>query len=72
MNPLNSFYQNVVMRDSVKAFMIEELKEMAVEKTFAGQETKGIKEARDCLDKTFNKLGQMYGKIEEPIISNSR
>jgi hypothetical protein len=52
--------------------MIEVLKELAVDKTFNGKETSGIKDARDCIEKAFDKLGEMFGIIEKSIISNSR
>lgn len=54
------------------AFLIEYLKEMAVEKAFDGEPVTGIREAHDLIVKAFDRLAEMYGKIEEPTISNSR
>lgn len=72
MNPLNSFYNNIHERESVKAFLIEILKNMAIDRAFEGGEVKGIKEAKECIDLAFIKLDELYGIIPEPIISNSR
>jgi len=73
MNPvLRNFYSNEAERDAVKEFMIEVLKELAVERTFDGKPVTGIPEARELVDRLFDKLQELYGKIKEPVISNSR
>jgi len=72
MNPLQTFYHNEPERTAVHDFMIEVLKELAVDKTFNGQEVKGIQEAKQCVEKMFDKLETLYGIIKKPIISNSR
>lgn len=73
MNPLlRNFYQNEKLREEVRQFMIERLGVMAIERAFAGEDTSGIKEARECVEKTFDKLEELYSKKEEPVINNSR
>jgi hypothetical protein len=56
----------------VKAFLIETLGVMAIEKAFAGEDTKGIKEAQECINKSFNKLQELYERPKEVEIPNTR
>lgn len=72
MNQLALFFQNIAMREAVKEFLVANLAEMAVDKTFAGESVSGIKDAKDCVDKSFTKLEEMYGKIKTVEIPNSR
>jgi hypothetical protein len=72
MNALRQFYENTGEREAVKAFLIEALKEIAIERTFSGVEVSGIKDARECVDKMFDKLEEAYGKVKKPIETNSR
>lgn len=73
MNPtLRNFYTNENEREAVKAYLIESLKEIAIEKSFAGESVVGIPEARQMVDKMFDNLKVAYGKIEEPKIISSR
>lgn len=72
MDPLRVFYNNEVEREAVKLYMIDCLKELAVEQTFDGKEVTGIKEAYDTITKAFDKLDGMYGKIERIVDQNSR
>lgn len=68
---LKVFYENEVQREAVREFMVECLKELAAEKTFAGESVSGIQDAKALVDKMFDTLDGMYGKIEV-IKSNSR
>lgn len=52
------------IREAVKDFQIQCLKDLAVNKTFEGEDVKGIKEARELVDKMFDTLDQMYGIIK--------
>jgi hypothetical protein len=69
---LKQFYENENGREAVKQFMIEQLREMAVERVFDKKAIAGIYETRKLIDKMFDKLAEQYGIVEEPIISNSR
>jgi hypothetical protein len=72
MNQLSLFYNNEGEREAVRAFMIEVLERIAIERAFAGKDVKGIPEARECIEQTFDRLAEKYGKIQKTIISNSR
>lgn len=72
MNPLRNFYNNTHEREAVRSFMVDVLKEIAVERSFTGESVVGIKEANEMIERVFNELEQKYGKIQEPIITNSR
>lgn len=72
MNHLVTFYNNKGERESVKLFLNEVLKEIAVEMAFEGKSVVGIPEAKKCVDKAFDKLDELYGKIEAPKEVNSR
>ena len=72
MNQLSLFYNNIAQREAVKEFMILVLKDITIQKVFAGEDVKGMEFANECILATFDKLEEEYGKIEEPIISNSR
>lgn len=73
MNPaLKNFYDNEVLREAVKAFLLEELHNLAVERVFGKQTVAGIYEGKKVIDKAFDKLGVLYGKIDKPVIHNSR
>ena len=72
MNNLNLFYQNEALREEVKAFFIDTLKVIAAELAFEGKSTSGIIEAKDTIERSFDRLEEAYGKKEKPIIHNSR
>lgn len=71
-NHLVTFYNNKGEREAVKAFMLQNLSEIAVELAFDGKSVAGIPEAKKCVDKAFDKLDELYGKIETPKEVNSR
>jgi hypothetical protein len=73
MNPiLRNFYDNSNEREAVKAFLIDVLKDMAVERVFEKQTISGLYEGRKAIEKAFNRLEELYGRIDAPIKSNSR
>jgi len=69
---LQQFYDNEGQREAVKVFMVETLKEMTVELAFEGKSVVGIPETSKLIDRTFDRLEELYGKIEKPIINNPR
>ena len=71
-NPLATFYNNEHEREAVKEFLVEQLKELAVERTFDGEDVKGIKEANENIVRAFDRLHELYGKIEPPKEQNSK
>ncbi len=72
MEPLQLFYNNENEREAVKAFMIKVLRELSADAALEGEDTKGFKEAKDMVDKMFDKLDELYGIIKEPANQNSR
>lgn len=62
---LQRFYNDEATRKDVRDFLIEYLKEKAVELTFNGDETKHIKLAGEVISEAWNKLDQIYGKKEQ-------
>lgn len=72
MNILRQFYENTGERDAVKAFLTDVLKEIAVERTFNGEDVGGIKDAKDCVEKAFDRLEELYGIKKKATITDSR
>lgn len=72
MNPLQLFYQNETQREAVRVFMIDVLREMAADQAFNGESTTGIKEANECVEKTFDKLQALYNPEIPKGIPNSK
>lgn len=60
------------IREAVKDFQIKCLKDLAVDKTFEGEDVKGIKEARELVDHMFDTLEELYGKIDTVTKIDSR
>lgn len=71
-NILRTFYNNEVEREAVRGFMVETLGQIAIERAFGGEATQGIQEARECINKMFDKLEELYDIIKAPVIINSR
>lgn len=71
-NILRQFYNNQSEREALKAFMVEVLKEIAVEKTFNGESVEGIKEAHELIGKMFDTLEVKYGIIKKVVIQDSK
>jgi hypothetical protein len=73
MNPtLKVFYDNDVQREAVKEFMIECLKELAVERVLNRKDVASIADAKDVVEHTFTRLREIYGNAPKPVNSNSR
>jgi len=61
MNQLHQFYINQEMREAVKEFLFNHLKEITINKAFAGESTDGIVEAKNALSNAFKQLDDKYG-----------
>ena len=72
MNPLQQFQLNETLREAVKSFMIETLKELAVERVMAQKDVEGIYEAQEVIDNTFNKLEELYAEKKKTVVESSR
>ena len=65
MNPLHKFFLDKDVYEAVKVFAEEHLKLLAVERSFKGEETIGIKEAKTIIDKMFNTIEETYSPKKE-------
>ena len=72
MNPLQTFYTNTPEKEAVQAFLMAQLREMAADMALDGKDVSGIKDAADLVTRTFDKLDELYGKIETVKEQNSR
>ena len=72
MNPLQLFYNDKIMRDTVKEFLLINLKDLAVETVFNKKDIVGIFEAKKVIDNSFEKLEELFMKKGKPIINSSR
>ena len=66
MDLLRQFYLNEHEREAVKEFMIQVLKERAVDKVFNKKAIAGVYEARELIDEMFNKLEELYAPKVTP------
>lgn len=69
---LKLFYDNVHEREAVRAFFVEQLREMAADMALEGDDVTGIKDANHLVTRVFDKLDEKYGKIEVLKDQNSR
>ena len=69
---LKLFYDNVHEREAVRAFFVEQLREMAADMALEGEDVTGIKDANVLITRCFDTLDQRYGKIEVMKDQNSR
>lgn len=71
-NILRNFYNNPTQRDAVRTFQIDMLGEMAKDLAFRGKDTAGIAEAKMAIEKSFDKLEELYAAKEKPVSVNTR
>jgi hypothetical protein len=69
---LRNFYNNESERKAVQDFQFEVLRELAADLALRGEDTAGIATAKKFIDKSFNKLSELYDKIEEVEVPNTR
>lgn len=62
---LHKFYIDQEMREAVKEFIINHLKDITVKKAFAGESTEGILEAKNTIQNAFKQLEDTYGPKKE-------
>lgn len=72
MDILKVFYDNAPMRETVKAFFDEQLREVAINRVFSGKSVEGMIESKEVLDSVFTKLEEIYATKKDPIIESSR
>ena len=71
---LKDFYINEVMRNDVKAYLIDFLKVQAIEKAFNREDTSAVAEAKEVLDKAFENLEVIFSSKSEgkAIVNEAR
>jgi hypothetical protein len=69
---LKLFYDNIHEREAVRAFFVEQLREMAADMALDGDDVTGIKDANKLVTRCFDTLDELYGKIEVLKDQNSR
>lgn len=62
MDILKHFVENETLKNAVRLYFEETLKEEILNKAFNGSDITGYAEAKKILDKTFNNLEGQYGK----------
>lgn len=62
MNLLNQFYNDEYTREAVIKFLLEQLDKLALERVYAGEDVKGIADARETLARSFTELRELYSK----------
>lgn len=73
MNPnLKTFHDNENQREAVKDFILDYLKELAVERVMNREDTSSLADAKEVVEQSFIKLKELYGLKPKPIIPNSR
>lgn len=72
MHILHQFYIQEEMRNAVKEYILNHLKEITIKKAFAGESTEGICEAKNALQNAFKQLDDTYGtKVETKAINSN-
>ena len=62
---LKDFYLNEVMRNDVKDYLLNFLKEQAIQKTFNREDVSAIAEAKEVLDNAFDNLEVLFSPKSE-------
>lgn len=64
MKPLHQFYIQQEIREAVKEYFLNHLKEITIKKAFNGETTEGILEAKNALQNAFKQLDDTFGTSE--------
>jgi len=70
---LHTFYNDEYLRDAVHEFLLLELDKYALEKVYDKEDTGGIADAKDAIERAFTELRERYskeGNIE--VVNQSR
>ena len=70
MELLNQFYNDEYTREAVKSFLLKQLDEVALERVYDGEDTKGIADAKETIEKAFIEMKELYGKEQKPNTIN--
>lgn len=67
---LAEFYNDKAMMEALAAFIAIQLKEIAVERVFRGEDTKALPDAQEVITRTFAALKNTYGKEPKRTVEN--
>ena len=65
MKSLIEFYQDTDTKNNVHEYLSEFLKGEAIKKVFKREDTSGIAEAKECIDKAFENLETLFAPKSE-------
>jgi hypothetical protein len=65
MQTLHKFYIDQELRETVKEYLINHLKEITIKKAFNGETTEGILEAKNAIQNAFKQLEDTFGTKKE-------
>jgi hypothetical protein len=71
MKPLHKFYIDQEIRDAVKEYLVNHLKEITIKKAFNGESTEGILEAKNAIQNAFKQLDDTFGTKQETKALNT-
>lgn len=68
------FYQDEFTREDFRQFQLKLLEEMILEDCYNNDSKNGLalRLTKDLIDKSYNRLDDIFGQAEKPITSNSR
>ena len=69
---LNQFQNDNNTREAVKEFLFKMLDEYALNAVYAGEDTKGIADAKNALLKAFSELHNLYSPDIKPEVRSIR
>lgn len=67
---LRDFYANEELRKEVHAYLVEFLRERAIEKVFNKENTEAIAEAKDTIDEAFENLSVLFPRKTNKEVVN--
>ena len=65
---LQEFHENKDLKNNVHNYLIEYLEGLAIERVFNKEDTTGIADAREVIDKAFEHLDVLFDSKPEKIV----
>ena len=69
---LKRFYENENEREAVKAFLIECLEELAIERVMKKENTDAIADAKEIIERSFTRLKEEFEETPKATPHSSR
>lgn len=67
---LVNFYQDEITREEVKNFLFQECDRYALEKVYNKEDTKGVAETKEVIERAFSELESLFKRKKEKEITN--